>query len=496
LKILLIQPPIEDFYLTEVRTYPLGILYLATMLKNHGIDVSVLDCLSPYKKKTIPLPKEFNYIKKYYTEKEVGPIKLFGQYYRFGLSDEDILGKVKENSPDFILITANFTAYFNVIANLAKKIKNKFQHTKIIIGGYHATVYKDNIEKKYSCFDYIVKGSNETNLLDILGYSFSSNFCFSKIIPDRSLINSQLYKMHGQNFSFLVATRGCLQNCSFCTVASMYGNNYVVREAESILQEMLDLYTNHQVRVFDFEDDNLSFNKEWFEKLLDAIIKIFPEKDIILYAMNGISIENLSFHLLKKMKEAGFRNLNISLVTAQDSLKEKLKRPFKNEKFEEIITLAKKLGYEITVYFIVGLPNQKKTNLQATIDYLSKFDILLAPSFYYPPPGTKEFDTLVENNVIDPNNWISFRSSVFPVETKDFSREEQVYFFSYIRLINFMSSLKMKYNLVEINYEKLELLSNITIDFPAIELCKEEEIGIAQAKEFLKNSVIKRIYSR
>ncbi|MEI7942863.1 MAG: radical SAM protein, partial [Candidatus Riflemargulisbacteria bacterium] len=63
MKVLLLQPPIEDFYLTEIRTYPLGLLYLGTLLKKSGMDVVILDSLHPFKKKTITLPKQFSYLK-------------------------------------------------------------------------------------------------------------------------------------------------------------------------------------------------------------------------------------------------------------------------------------------------------------------------------------------------------------------------------------------------------------------------------------------------
>ena len=34
MRVLLIQPPIEDFYLTPIRTYPLNLIYLASVLES------------------------------------------------------------------------------------------------------------------------------------------------------------------------------------------------------------------------------------------------------------------------------------------------------------------------------------------------------------------------------------------------------------------------------------------------------------------------------
>ena len=494
MKILLLQPPIEDFYLNEIRTYPLGLLYIATLLKDKGVEVEILDALRPFKKVTIPVPKEFNYLKSIYSEKETGPIKLFGAYYRFGLSDKEIIERIKDSKPDIVAITCNFTAYFDSTAKLIKKLKSDCSNIKVMIGGYHPTIYAKEIKVKYPFIDYIVQGASEEEILKILDLKYAPEDCFTQTIPDRTLINSADYKMHKQNFSFLIATRGCLKNCTFCTVSSMHGSKFLLRSVDSIIQEMLELYNHHQVRVFDFEDDNLSLNQKWFKELLEQIIISFPKKDIRFYAMNGISAETLSTSVLTKMWEAGFRNLNISLVTAQDNKKKGLNRPFFNEQFEKAVKVAKEIGYEITAYFILGLPKQDKSEIEATIKYLSDLDVLVTPSIYYPPPGTEMMKDLVVDNLIDEQNWIMFRSSVFAVETTLLRRSDLVFYFQYVRMLNFIAGIKKKYGLTELTLQDLNKISEVTLASLDISGATEEEIGVAQVKEFLNTGEIVRVY--
>lgn len=496
MKVLLLQPPIEDFYLTEIRTYPLGLLYLGTLLKESGVGVVILDSLHPFKKKTITLPKQFSYLKNIYNEKEIGPLKLFGAYYRFGLSDEEILDKIALENPDYIGITCNFTAYFNIVSELSLKIKKRFPDIKIVIGGYHATVYRKEVLQNYLWIDHVISGADENEFLKVLGLPEDKEHCFTTTIPDRTLIDSSNYQMHRKNFSFIVATRGCPRKCTFCTVASMHGNSFVLRSVEAVISEMKYLYNEHDVRVFDFEDDNLSFNKVWFLELMERIVVEFPKGDIQLYAMNGISVETLSAELLKLMWSAGFRNLNVSLVTAQDAIKQKLNRPFTNEQFELIVREAVTLGYEVTAYLIIGLPAQTKVEIDETIDYLASMGVLTAPSFYYPPPGTTDFDWLVKEGIIDKDNWISFRSSVFPVETEHLKREDLVYYFRYIRLLNFSEELKKKYHLSQLNQNNLEAITALTFKEIDSRKVSEEEIGIVQLKEYLAAGTIKLVFRK
>jgi len=66
LKVLLVQPPVEDFYDTGIRTYPLALLYLATKIKNI-CDVSIVDLrtdIKPIILKDNPFPDLKEYYKK------------------------------------------------------------------------------------------------------------------------------------------------------------------------------------------------------------------------------------------------------------------------------------------------------------------------------------------------------------------------------------------------------------------------------------------------
>jgi hypothetical protein len=55
MNILLIQPPVQDFYQTSIRTQPIGLAYLAASLRTHGHEVEILDCQTE-KKRSIPIP--------------------------------------------------------------------------------------------------------------------------------------------------------------------------------------------------------------------------------------------------------------------------------------------------------------------------------------------------------------------------------------------------------------------------------------------------------
>ena len=162
-------------------------------------------------------------------------------------------------------------------------------------------------------------------------------------------------------------------------------------------------------------------------------------KNIELTAMNGICYPTLDEEVLIKMEQAGFRRLNLSYVTKSIQLRDNLNRPKSisddQNRFEKIIKNAQQIGFFVTVYVIIGLLNQTYHEVKKSINYLLDLGVLVGPSVFYLPPGSK----MIEKMKIKPeiiNNWNFYRSSAFAVETENLSREQLFELFCYTREMN------------------------------------------------------------
>ena len=125
MKALLIQPPVEDFYQTTIRTLPVGLLYLAASLKQSGIDIEILDCQATEKKQTIEMPREFAYLKRYYRPGNLSPFKLFSHYRHYGLPWDEIRERIRLANADVIGVSSLFTPFYREafrIAAIAKEL--------------------------------------------------------------------------------------------------------------------------------------------------------------------------------------------------------------------------------------------------------------------------------------------------------------------------------------------------------------------------------------
>ena len=135
------------------------------------------------------------------------------------------------------------------------------------------------------------------------------------------------------------------------------------------------------------------------------------------------------------MRQAGFRQLNLSLVTHNADLQQQYHRPTHRQPFTELIAAAQRHQFFITVYVIIGLPDQTVAEAKATIDYLLSLGVLVGPSIFYIPPGSRLYERLVLPEKIR-SDWNFYRSSVFAVETPHMTRDDLVDLFVYVRQQN------------------------------------------------------------
>lgn len=200
---------------------------------------------------------------------------------------------------------------------------------------------------------------------------------------------------------------------------------------------MMECREKFDIQSFDIEDDNFTFDLKRAKHLLSLIIETFGEGKLELSAMNGVSFASLDGELLGLMKRAGFKTINLSFVSTDTLTRERMKRPRGLIDFDSVVSEAEKLGLQVIAYAILGMPGQTLEEMVETIIYLMGKRVLIGPSIYYPTPGTPLFEVCKKENLLPPHP-MQWRSSAFPLETKDFTRLDLVTIFRLTRVINFI----------------------------------------------------------
>jgi tRNA A37 methylthiotransferase MiaB len=480
MKILLIQPPIRDFYQTSIRTQPIGLAYLAASLRTHGHEVEILDCQTE-KKRSIPIPPELSYLKDFYPFNDRSPFKLYTGYYHFGMGWGEIRKKIEDSEADVFGISSSFTPYHGETLEIARIIKEWDRRKIVVMGGAHVSCNPEGVLKT-PFIDYVVLGEGEIRFplllenikkgktgkieeIDGIGYRVNGEIQINPLQsfvqnldslphPARGLLDLDRYRMKRKRSTMIITSRGCPHGCAYCSTHLVMGASFRTRSPESILQEMIECQKKYGIQIFDIEDDNFTFDKERAKRLMGFIIETFGEQTLStagrleLSAMNGVSFASLDGELLRLMKKAGFKPINLSFVSTDFSVKERMKRPGLSIDFKEIVDKAEQVGLNVIAYAILGMPGQSTKEMVDTLIYLMGKRVLIGPSIYYPTPGTPLFERCKKEGILPshPSRW---RSSALPIETMDFNRLDIIALFRLARVINFIKGKMDKKELDE-----------------------------------------------
>jgi hypothetical protein len=215
------------------------------------------------------------------------------------------------------------------------------------------------------------------------------------------------------------------------------GTAFRARAPLHVIHEMKECRERYDIGAFDIEDDNFTYDQKRAAELLRLIIQTFGEEALEMSAMNGVSFAALNGELIDLMKRAGFKTINISLVSTSDSLRSAMGRTQSVSDFSTVLDAAEKAGLNVVAYAILGMPGQTIGDMVDTVGYLMGRQVLIGPSIYYPVPGTALFDTCRKEGVL-PRCTSQYRSSAAPVETGDFSRIDLITLFRLVRALNFI----------------------------------------------------------
>jgi len=413
MKILLIFPPMtiygSDPTVPGVNP-PLGLGYIGACLQKNGYGVRIIDALSQGVDNVIK-QKEGTLI---------------------GLTDEEIQNYIAEYNPDVVGISAMFTAYARNAHGIAAIAKKNNPQTLVIFGGAHASINPETVLQDKNV-DLVVIGEGELTFLEIIknfelkkGFKDIDGLAFrdgenivknkfrefikdlSRIpFPARDLLPMDIYIEKSKSpyvmrtpLAQMVTSRGCPQNCIFCSIHSVWRNKWRGREVEDIISEIELLINKYGIREISFLDDSMATSKQRMHKICDEIIK--RKLDIKWTPPNGITHWTLDRELLDKMKKSGCYRVTFGIESGNTITRKFIRKPHSLEQATQMIKYANKIGMWTVCTFIIGFPYETKESIEQTIDYAIASDADYALFYLVLPfPGTELYEIYKKEGLLD-----------------------------------------------------------------------------------------------
>jgi len=371
---------------------PLGILSLASMLRENGEEVLFLDCQA--------------------TNKNIA----------------DVITKIKKDNPDIIGITSS-TVTINKTKELIRRCKKENKNMITILGGSHISALPEEVMKECPELDIGCIGEgemtikeivsaikNDKPLDDIKGIIYRKNKeitrtprrglvkdldslpkpAFDLIKDSKQYIHSLTMRSSGATFP-LISSRGCYYNCKFCD-QNVFSGRWRGNSPERVLEMMKDVQKLFNVDFISFEDDNFALNK-------GRVIRIC--KLIINNRLNikwGCSLypRNVDEKMLKWMKKAGCWTIYIGIESGSQRMIDYMNKKNTLKEIKDCVKLIKKHNINVYGSFILGLPTETKENIEQTIAFAKEIPLDGVSFFTYAPyPGTEFYKELIKEKRIN-----------------------------------------------------------------------------------------------
>ncbi|HEY3196770.1 MAG TPA: radical SAM protein [Nitrospirales bacterium] len=391
-RICLITPP-SIFLLDERVFMTLGILKVAAVLEQAGIEVEMLD-----------LSGVENYEEVVRDYASARPTPCYG-------------------------LTAT-TPQMPAATKIYRMIRATRPEARIILGGPHVTLihaaYKYEQKRGHDgrattayrvlegMFDVMVVGDGELAVFEALeptapklvdgddpksDYFLTNKKLTELPFPARHLIDvdSYHYSIDGVRALSMIAQLGCPFGCGFCGGRmSPFLRRIRMRTSENIVREMVQLYETYGMTGFMLYDDELNVNPKIIE-LMD-LIAAAQEKLGVEFRLRGfIKAELFTDQQAAAMYRAGFRWILVGFESGHERILTNIQKKSSRADNTRCMDIARRHHLKVKALMSVGHPGESEETIRATADWLLEvkpddFDTSVITTY----PGTPYFDEAVE----------------------------------------------------------------------------------------------------
>jgi len=403
LKILLVLPRYTFSNKAEYTySYPLGIAYISSVLKNANYDVSCLN-LNHYDGLTSELMKA-ELDKQKYDLVATGHMGL-GYIMVEGVLEaarahaskpKTILGGSIITSEPKIIFEA-LKPDFGVIGegevtilDLIKCIENKKDLKKV-----DGIMFRDNNGEIV-----ITHPRKPIKNLDTIPFPDFEGFELEKRFDHLYSCFDYSDNIHDYPRNYLIlASRGCPFHCTFCY--HTLGEQYRERSIKNVIKELKWAVDKYKINSFFLNDDLFSYKKERIYEFCKEIKKLSEYAGYKIVWACQLSVLHVDREILRTLKDAGCGVIGYGFESYSKEVLRSMKKPITPELIDKVIKMMMEEKIGIIGNFIFGDVAETKQTAQETLDYWKKNckeQLLLA--FIQPFPGSEIYNHCVRKGLI------------------------------------------------------------------------------------------------
>lgn len=362
-RVLLVNVPYRHVYEdieAGIGAYlPLGLAYIAAVLRERGHEVRAVD---------------------YGVER---------------YSDHSFSWLLKNFEPHVIGFSF-MTASHNELSRLVKIARGVCPSALAVGGGPHASALPERTISEAG-LDAVVRGEGEIPMLEIAdgrsfqeirGLTYRDRFDIKSNprvllmndldqvpFPARDLFPVGRYRPHAyyrRNVAWanVITARGCPYQCIFCASASVFEHRYRVRSVENVVAEIQSLIEKHRIKDITFVDDEFLISRK---RVVELCSRIIAERfDVTWYCF--ARVDHVDRDLLRLMRRAGCYYILYGVESGDPGILEATRKGITLEQATRAMRWTREAGIVSCATFMIGLPSETLGSIRTTISFAKEID--------------------------------------------------------------------------------------------------------------------------
>lgn len=402
------------------------------------------------------------------------------------MTAEQVKPLIKEQNPDIIGLTA-FSVERKQAHELVRVAKELFPHVPVIMGGPYVTGEWETVIADRNV-DYAVIGEGETTLLNLLknieegvkypelkGIAYRENddirfLGFPEFITDLDTIPMSAWEAIDLEFYFnnkkkrasmnphpkssrsipFFTTRGCPYHCTYCH--NVFGKRIRKRSVEHVMDELIYLKRNHNIKEIDIIDDIFNLDKERVHRICDRMIE--EKLNLGIAFPNGLRTDIMDEELVDKLVAAGAYRFIYAIESGSPRIQKLVKKNLNLKKARHIVNYTASKNVSVGGFFMLGFLEETEEEMRMTIDFAVKSKMVTASFFILQPfPNTEIYNQAIELGYSLPKKQqeqyygVTYNISKVPKENIDKLRNWAVrkFYFDPWRVYRFFRTTPFKY---------------------------------------------------
>lgn len=309
--------------------------------------------------------------------------------------------------------------------DFTQKLKAKRPSLPVIWGGWHTSLFPENVLREIPEVDVAVIGqgektfaklvnafANDLPIGDIPGIVHRSDGVPVKTKPGRmedmntlprlnyDLIDVECYfEAKGKRQFDFITSIGCFFRCTFCADPFVFQRKYSGLLPDRVVSDLLYYHDKYKFNDVNFQDETFFTYRE---RIIEMSDKLYKAGTPFTWAatMRADQGGRMTLEELELCKRGGLRRLLIGVESGTQEMMDWLKKDIKIEQVIQCAEWCKKLNLQVIFPFIIGFPGETDASVEGSKNMIRKLSEMSpkfeTPIFYFKPyPGTQITDEVV-----------------------------------------------------------------------------------------------------